>query len=152
MNIQLLSSFTPSWGVLMGTKWKDCCDSNATLGSPLSRGSWANLDVKAAPLCCSFHPDRIMMCSSADHTLLKSSLGKHMLLQSLGVGETLASCNCCDSSQLLSSPLPTPAQIQNVPSPLLLWTQKMHPEDRWEAFIRPSISQMVSSSATGGLD
>lgn len=83
MNIQLLSSFIPSWGVLMGTKWKDCCDSNATLGSPCSRGSWANLDVQATPLCCSFHPDRIMMCSSADHTLLKSSLGKNMVYCSL---------------------------------------------------------------------
>lgn len=83
MNIQLLSSFIPSWGMLMGTKWKDCCDSNATLGSPCSRGSWANLDVQATPLCCSFHPDRIMMCSSADHTLLKSSLGKNMVYCSL---------------------------------------------------------------------
>lgn len=151
MKIQLLSSFIPSWGVLMGTKWKDCCDSHATLGSPRSRGPWANLDVKAASLCCSFHPDRIIMCSSANHTLLKSSLGKHMLLQSLAVGETLPSWNCCDSSQLLSSPLPTPAWIQNVPSPSLLWTQRMHSEDWREAFIRPRVSQMASSSSRGGL-
>lgn len=147
MKIQLLSSFIPSWGVLMGTKWKDCCDSNATLGSPCGRGSWANLDVKAAPLCCSFLPDRIMMCSSADHTLLKSSLGKHMLLQSLALGETLPSWNGSDSSQLLSFPLPTP----KCASPSMLWTQRSHPEGWGEAFVCPRVSQVASSCERRGL-
>lgn len=112
MRIYILSSFLISWGVLMGTKWQDCCDGNATLGNTHSISFWANLDIKAAPISCCFNPAGFITRSSADHTLLKSCLGKHSLLQSPAVQETLLSCSCCDSSQLLSFPFPTPAWIQ----------------------------------------